>query len=181
MTMAHRQSGTLKFLCKKSRTFYDLLVQKCHCLEIKSKKKQMEYSEVTPLIGITKASLNDMILLKYCFISLLPPIRIASIANCSKEPYVSVLFVVSRVNEWRVIVWLARYFSLALPHCKATFQHTDHFHLNASPKKGYILHNGTNFMAAFPHSSFAFDCGTMPFRSCWGTNRKFNFNTHEWR
>lgn len=61
------------------------------------------------------------------------------------------------------------------------FQHTDHFYLNASPKKGYILHNGTNFMAAFPHSSFAFDCGTMPFRSCWGTNRKFNFNTHEWR
>lgn len=80
----------------------------------------MEYSEVTPLIGITKASLNDMILLKCCFISLLPPIQISCIANCSKESYVRVLFVVSRVNEWRAIVWLARYFSLALPHCKAT-------------------------------------------------------------
>lgn len=102
--MADRQSGTLKCVRKKIALFMIYSYKKAIARDKIKEKKQMEYSEVTPLIGITKASPNEMILLKYCFISLVPPIQIAYIANCSNESYARVLFVVSRVNERRAIV-----------------------------------------------------------------------------
>lgn len=44
-----------------------------------------------------------------------------------------------------------------------------HFQFECCIKKGYILYNGADSVADIPHTSSAFDCWTMPFRSGRGT------------